>query len=318
MTKMTLTQIKNSLANAHIWEPNIRAALAAAMRDAGAQNIVQTVGGTTRGEVSGRAKGRFVGTFPQLMADAAAVRATVDSSDKSVGARKYAAMVEAAEWLEERVNSYINAYARNNRVEIVAEEPAAPVTPVTTTPETETKTMTTTNDTHILRAAALLAYVAAHHADDTVDNDLVKRALKRGDADAADQYLAGVSVDLSYTAPRATMLAQLALLALRDNEPTVYGVLVDAMDDACLPAYEDAEYTLRYDALEEQGHPLPAGYTWDDVRGSVDAAYEEAVFTLREAELREAAREAVRAAEIATTRAREVLEALCAEAGADA
>ncbi|MBM4292909.1 MAG: hypothetical protein FJ138_17080, partial [Deltaproteobacteria bacterium] len=115
-------------------------------------------------------------------------------------------------------------------------------TPVTTTPETETKTMT--HDTPILRAAALLAYVAAHHAD-TVDNDLVKRALQRGDADAADQFLTGVSVDLSFSAPRAAMLAQLALLALRDNEPTVYGALVSAMDDASLRAHEDAEYTLK-------------------------------------------------------------------------
>jgi len=169
-----------------------------------------------------------------------------------------------------------------------------------------------THDTPLLRAAALLAYVAAHHAD-TVDNDLVTRALKRGDADAADQFLTGVSVDLSFSAPRAAMLAQLALLALKGNEPTVYGALVRAMDDASLRAHEDAEYTLRYDALDEQGHPLPAGYS-----ASVDAACEEAQSLLREAELREAAREAVRAAELATTRAREILATLCAEAGADA
>lgn len=174
-----------------------------------------------------------------------------------------------------------------------------------------------THDTPALRAAALLAYVAAFHADSDSDNDMVTRALKRGDS-AAAEFLATQTVDLTYTAPRATLVATLQLLTLRDDAPTIYEVLVEAMDDARLLSYKDAEFTLNYDALEEQDHPLPPHYTWDDVREAVDAAREEAESQVRAAEVREAAREAVHAAEVAATRAREALEALCAEDGADA
>lgn len=127
--QMTRTQIENSLNDFEIWEPNIRPALAAAMRDCGAQSIVQTKSAFSsgNGEESRRAKGRFVGTFAELKADAAAVRAAVDSADrKAVGARKYDAMVEAAEWLEDCVESYTNTYIRYNNVEVIAEEEAAP------------------------------------------------------------------------------------------------------------------------------------------------------------------------------------------------
>lgn len=127
--QMTRTQIENSLNDLEIWEPNIRAALAAAMRDCGVQSIVQTKSAfaSGNGEESRRAKGRFVGTFAELKADAAAVRAAVDSADrKAVGARKYDAMVEAAEWLEDCVESYTNTYIRYNNVEVIAEEEAAP------------------------------------------------------------------------------------------------------------------------------------------------------------------------------------------------
>lgn len=130
--QMTRTQIENSLNDFEIWEPNIRPALAAAMRDCGAQSIVQTKSAfaSGNGEESRRAKGRFVGTFAELKADAAAVRAAVDSADrKAVGARKYDAMVEAAEWLEDCVESYTNTYIRYNNVEVIAEEEAAPAAP---------------------------------------------------------------------------------------------------------------------------------------------------------------------------------------------
>lgn len=175
-----------------------------------------------------------------------------------------------------------------------------------------------THDTPALRAAALLAYVAAFHADSDSDNDMVTRALKRGDSAAAAEFLATQTVDLTYTAPRATLVATLQLLTLRDDAPTIYEVLVEAMDDARLWSYQDAEFTLNYDALEEQDHPLPPHYTWDDVREAVSEAGEEAESQVRAAEVREAAREAVHAAEVAATRAREALEALCAEDGADA
>ena len=175
-----------------------------------------------------------------------------------------------------------------------------------------------THDTPALRAAALLAYVATFHADSDSDNDLVTRALKRGDSAAAAEFLATVSVDLTYTAPRATLVSILQLLTLREDAPTVYSVLVEAMDDARLLSYENAEFTLCYDSLEEQDYPLPPHYTWDDVSEAVREAREEAESLVREAEVREAAREAVRAAEVAATHAREALEALCAEDGADA
>ena len=131
--QMTLTQIVNALNDFEIWEPNIRAALAAAMRDCGAQSIVQTKSAfaSGNGEESRRAKGRFVGTFAELKADAVAVRAAVDSADrKAVGARKYDVMVEAAEWLEDCVESYTNTYIRRNNVEVIAEEEAAPAAEV--------------------------------------------------------------------------------------------------------------------------------------------------------------------------------------------
>lgn len=175
-----------------------------------------------------------------------------------------------------------------------------------------------THDTPALRAAALLAYVAAFHADSDCDNDLVLRALEKGDDAAAAEFLATQAVDLTYTAPRATLVATLQLLTLREDAPTIYGVLVEAMDDARLFSYEDAEFTLNYDALEEQDHPLPPHYTWEDVRDAVREAREEAESQVRAAEVREAAREAVYAAEVAATRAREALALLCAEDGADA
>lgn len=138
--QMTRTQIVNALNDFQIWEPNIRAALAAAMRDCGAQSIVQTKSAfaSGNGEESRRAKGRFVGTFAELKADAVAVRAAVDSADrKAVGARKYDAMMEAAEWLEDCVESYTNTYIRRNNVEVIAEEEAAPAAQESAAPAAE-------------------------------------------------------------------------------------------------------------------------------------------------------------------------------------
>lgn len=246
--KTTMKQIKDSMKNYQLWEPNIRAALAAAMRDAGARNIVQTKSAFAagNGEESRRAKGRFVGTFAELLADATIVRACVDSADiKVVGARKYAVMVEAAEWLEGCVNSYTDSYIRNNSVEVVEEDAAAQES----APAPQVTPQVAPQVAQVAQVAAPITDEPAAPASVEVEDDECDEPL-RDEGDAYDvgygenYFFGGVFVNkyaqrIKY-APKATLCAEYGTF-LVDNEKMIISRESWSTAEDCVT--QRAEYT---------------------------------------------------------------------------